>query len=102
MTSDKELDLLAQKYADKLWPCEPPCDSYGVCENCIERSIFHSGYNFGARAGMRLQTERSIQIAEDHQFPDWVGSKDCCKSGKHQTAQSIAAAIRAAAQGDGK
>lgn len=51
----------AQAYADKLWPCQPPCDSYGVCENCCERTLFHAGYNFGCRA----QREKDAKICSD-------------------------------------
>lgn len=41
----------AQRFADKCFPCEPPCDSYGICSSCAEDITFGSGYNFGFRAG---------------------------------------------------
>jgi len=45
-----ELDEKAKIFADKLFPCEPPCDSYGVCSNCCERMTFEAGYEFGLKA----------------------------------------------------
>jgi len=40
----------ALAFCDRMWPCEPPCDSYGVCSNCCEKTIHHAGYNHGYRA----------------------------------------------------
>jgi len=42
---------MAQEYADKRWPCTKPCDSYGDCEKCGERTIFDTGIRFGVRIG---------------------------------------------------
>lgn len=52
MTESKpiESDEKAKIFADKLFPCEPPCDSYGVCSNCCERMTFEAGYEFGFKA----------------------------------------------------
>lgn len=41
----------AKEYVSKAFPCEPPCDSLGVCSNCTEELCFGSGYNFGYHAG---------------------------------------------------
>lgn len=40
----------ADAYVKKLFPCEPPCDSFGVCENCGDSLIFGAGYAFGLKA----------------------------------------------------
>lgn len=36
----------AQTWLDKHLPCEPPCDSYGVCSNCSDAKLFRVGYGF--------------------------------------------------------
>lgn len=52
---DALLTKEAQGFADRMFPCEKPCDSYSVCESCCERSIFEAGYNFGFRAKEEVQ-----------------------------------------------
>lgn len=39
----------AEQYIKKMFPCESPCDSFGICDSCTERNIFESGYNFGIK-----------------------------------------------------
>jgi hypothetical protein len=51
MRKDEPLSPQAQRFADKMFECEKPCDSYGVCDPCIQRALFIAGYNFGYRAG---------------------------------------------------
>ena len=47
--------------AKVLSPCEPPCDSYGVCDSCCERHLYLAGY---AR-GLKAERERgAAEIAE--------------------------------------
>ena len=59
--SNFPLSEKAKEYIDKLFPCEPPCDSYGVCEHCCEKTIFRAGYNFGARsANSKIETLKSL------------------------------------------
>lgn len=31
-----------------MFPCTPPCDSFGVCDNCCEARIFDVGFVRGA------------------------------------------------------
>lgn len=31
------------KYIDRVFPCEPPCDSFGVCENCCTATKIRAG-----------------------------------------------------------
>lgn len=40
----------AKEYVTKLFPCEKPCDSYGICEGCYELRIFEAGYSMGLKA----------------------------------------------------
>lgn len=40
----------AENYVADVYPCEPPCDSYGICSNCHEKLCFGAGYNLGYRA----------------------------------------------------
>jgi len=51
---DAPLSEEAKAFADKLFPCTKPCDSYGVCEGCTERIIFQAGYNMGYRAAPKV------------------------------------------------
>jgi hypothetical protein len=51
MKQNEPLSAEAKAWTEKMFPCEPPCDSFGVCEACINRHLFHAGYNFGYRAG---------------------------------------------------
>lgn len=85
MTSDKELEALAEAVVRETLNLKP---TIGVKHTEIWR-----GCVAGLRAGMRLQAERSNRIALDF---DTRGVPD------YQIKLRIAAAIRAAAQGDGK
>lgn len=40
----------AKAFVAKCFKCEPPCDSYGICSDCVELVNFQAGYNFGYRA----------------------------------------------------
>jgi hypothetical protein len=46
-TENEPYDEDTSIYVQKLFKCEPPCDSYGVCSNCNEETIFHAGFNKG-------------------------------------------------------
>lgn len=59
--SDAPRSKDATEYAARLFPCEPPCDSYGVCSNCIEQKIFFIGYGFGYQAALQSEFERGRQ-----------------------------------------
>ena len=50
MQNDAPVSSEATTYTNKLFPCTKPCDSFGVCDGCCERTIFLAGYNFGYRA----------------------------------------------------
>jgi len=53
MSKDEPISKEAQEFADKIFPCQQPCDSYGICTECAERTCFLAGYNFGYRAGKK-------------------------------------------------
>lgn len=48
--SDFPLSQDAKDFVAKVFKCEPPCDSWGVCSECIDLANFQAGYNFGFRA----------------------------------------------------
>lgn len=50
MAKDEPLSEEAKDFIAKMFICEPPCDSYVVCEACLEKDLFLAGYNFGYRA----------------------------------------------------
>jgi hypothetical protein len=52
---DCPLTAEAEAYVQKLFPCTPPCDSWGVCDNCCEKTLFLAGYNFGFRANEKYK-----------------------------------------------
>ncbi len=58
--SNENLTPEAKAYVTRLFTCEPPCDSYGVCDHCIEAAIFHAGYNFGFRANKYTDTPSDV------------------------------------------
>ncbi len=73
--SDIKLDPKSQAYADRLFPCEKPCSSWGVCDNCSERLLFRVGYNmaiksknsgFWGRTAARLngKVKRAMEILD--------------------------------------
>lgn len=39
----------AVEFMDRIYPCTPPCDSFGICNGCHERSCFAVGYGFGSK-----------------------------------------------------
>lgn len=46
-TENEPYDEDTNSYVQKLFKCEPPCDSYGICSNCNDETIFHAGFNKG-------------------------------------------------------
>lgn len=57
----------AKDFADKMYPCEEPCDSYGACEGCCERLNFDCGYRFGydARDAEVSRLTRQLKVAKE-------------------------------------
>lgn len=51
---DQLITSEAWTYMKKLFPCEKPCDSFGICDACYERNIFLAGYNIGYRGAKTL------------------------------------------------
>jgi hypothetical protein len=47
---NEPLSKETEEFIARMFVCEPPCDSYGICEACMEETIFLAGYNFGYRA----------------------------------------------------
>lgn len=62
---ERALSPEAQAYADKVFRCEQPCDSFGICTGCFERTCFVAGYQHGHRAGwdQGAQAERERILA---------------------------------------
>lgn len=52
--SDSPLSQEAKDFIAKVFKCEPPCDSFAVCSECIDLVNFQAGYNFGFRAQLAL------------------------------------------------
>lgn len=59
----------AVEYAAKLFPCEKPCDSFGVCDGCCEAKCFWAGYNFGNKAALS-EKDRAIETEYIRGFND--------------------------------
>ena len=38
-----------ESYIARVFPCEPPCDSYGICENCSEATLIRIGAELQAK-----------------------------------------------------
>lgn len=56
--NEKGNSILSEKaddYTKKLFPCTPPCDAYGVCENCCEKTVFRVGYKFGLMSQNKIE-----------------------------------------------
>ena len=34
---------MVEEYIKKNFPCEPPCDSYGICDNCCDATLIEVG-----------------------------------------------------------
>lgn len=54
----------AKAFVAKCFPCEPPCDSYGICSNCAEEVCFASGFNMGHRAGIAHERTKAKELLE--------------------------------------
>jgi len=67
---DAPLSEEAKAFIEKVFPCEPPCDSYGVCDNCCEKVVFQAGYNIGYRAALHSDHGRGDQDGPDD--PDCI------------------------------
>src|SRR5574343_107631 len=61
-TSEPELSLEAKAFVAKMFPCEPPCDSYGVCSNCCEASVLYAGYNMGLSAAESIASAKIQEL----------------------------------------
>jgi hypothetical protein len=64
MNENEPVSSAAQEFADKMFVCDPPCDSYGCCTECCERNSFFAGYNFGYRAAKTLSEPGEAKHAE--------------------------------------
>ena len=82
MTSDKELEALIAEHCRDY---EPMTGRFALSGNDYDTLV--RTFERGARAGMRLQAERDAKLVDGYGY---------------MGADRIAAAIRAAAQGDGK
>jgi len=38
-----------ESYIARVFPCEPPCDSFGVCDNCSNATLIRVGAEIQAR-----------------------------------------------------
>jgi hypothetical protein len=75
VNKDEPVSSEALEYMDKMFECEKPCDSYGICDNCYEQSIFLAGYNFGYRAAktplcLKKPKELTPQERADRAYKD--------------------------------
>lgn len=38
-----------ESYIKRVFPCETPCDSFGLCENCFDANLIRVGAEIQAR-----------------------------------------------------
>lgn len=62
MSKNTPLSEAALTYMAKMFPCTKPCDSYGVCEGCLDSSLFQAGYNFGYRADRENPSDVEVKL----------------------------------------
>lgn len=43
MNFSEQLDQFVERGARDLFPCNPPCDSHGVCDNCVDAKLVRIG-----------------------------------------------------------
>ncbi len=54
----------AKEYSSAKFPCELPCDSYGICSGCVEAACFRTGARYqhnqssATIAALRMEIER--------------------------------------------
>lgn len=70
MTNNTPYSKEAKDFIAKVYPCEPPCDSYGVCSNCCDEANFGAGYNMGYRAA-ELQIEELEKRIKELEYIKW-------------------------------
>jgi len=74
-----EIQAFLERKAGETFPCTPPCDSFGVCENCCERKVFLIGAKLGVEVGRYLGRAWALKDTVD-----WL------KQGEfHNTAKSF-------------
>lgn len=99
MTSDKELEAMAEEYCVKMGALiHERTDGKPVLLanlRAIAEVNAKQGFLEGASAGMRLQASRDAKLCDDE-------ASDLLSGFDLDTCEHLAAAIRAAAQGDGK
>lgn len=52
------------QFAKTKFPCEAPCDTYRVCDNCIEAMACRIGYNAATERLMPL-IEKAVEMANE-------------------------------------
>lgn len=68
----------AQVFVNKLYPCEPPCDSYGICSNCYDHSNFECGYVMAFRAEQsRPKTNFRANDLRQSLLATWEDMPEC-------------------------
>lgn len=70
MRVDRPIAEETKAYIERNFPCEPPCSSLGVCDNCCEKTVFLAGYNHGYRAGKSSYDE--LKVVEMSQPREWT------------------------------
>jgi len=48
---------MTEQEIDALYPCQQPCDSFGVCDNCCEKKTFKAGYQAAMKENEKLKKE---------------------------------------------
>lgn len=70
----------AKAFCEKVYKCEPPCDSHGVCYDCIQEHNFLCGYELATKA-LLADAQRladALRITFDRAIGDiYCGSTSC-------------------------
>lgn len=82
-TTKQRLNEKIKLYADKIFPCEQPCDSYGVCDNCSYNKRILGGANL--LAPILLEMVEALECNETfHRLGGIDDCKPCLAKGKFE------------------
>ena len=69
---------MTEQEIDALYPCQQPCDSFGVCDNCCEKKTFKAGYQAAMKENEKLKKEVELIEGVCHRLELFL----CCNRGE--------------------
>lgn len=60
-----QFDKTTEKKGNGKFPCQSPCDSFGVCDNCLEKLLWQTGRN-SIKASMIIMANTFLELRKEY------------------------------------